>query len=591
MNPHARETALQPSFIALETPEKLPCNDLETAWNAATDAQRERAVKRLRAVERSEALAAEGIMRAEADGIAALECGASKSAVATWRRRARGAGRGDRLRTLLDAPGRGRPRAEWTGTAAETLWTLWRTDWLREEAPDAAAAHRRVEAVAQARGWECPPLQAFTRRVRREVSRREVVRARKGALAAMNTSPHQTRSVAGLRPLDIINGDGRRHDVLVEFPNGREGRPVAWMWQDVWSRRILAFRAGETESADLVRLALHAVITRHGVPGRILLDSTRAASAKWLTGGMRGRRRWRSADEELPGLLALLDVKFSTTAIDRDAGGRGKGRGRAKPIERAFGDLARQIDTHPLLAGAFTGRSPSDRPETHRRCAAPFADFLRVLENAVAEHNARPGRATEIAAGGSFDEAWAAGLADCAVRRLVPSQAAVLLLAAEDAKIDSAGCLRLKAGRGSGLPPNRYHHPDLVERAGSRVVARFDPECLHDGVHVFDREGRFVCRAPCLVPVGFADTEAAGAYERARRRARRAAETSLAAQNDMDALIHALDETAPPAPPAARPAAVRVVAGGGLPESVPPKPRGGGAVIRALRKIHRDEEE
>ena len=193
-------------------------------------------------------------------------------------------------------------------------------------------------------------------------------------------APHQTRTVEGLAPLDIVNGDGRRHDVIVEFPSGRQGRPVVWIWQDVRTRRVLAWRAGETESADLVRTSLHELIVAHGVPGRVVVDSTRAASAKWATGGQANRKRWRSSGEELPGLLALLEIGYSATTVDTDAAGRGKGRGRAKPVERAFLDLSRQIDTHPALAGAATGRSPVDRPETHRTRAAPWAEFLGVLE-------------------------------------------------------------------------------------------------------------------------------------------------------------------------------------------------------------------
>ena len=110
------------------------------------------------------------------------------------------------------------------------------------------------------------------------------------------------------------------------------------------------------------------------------------------------------------------------------------------------------------------------------------------------------------------------------VRKLAPSQAAILLLAAEPSTIDSAGCLSLKAGKGARLPANRYHNPDLVERYGEPVVVRFDPEDLHGTVHVFDRKGRYICAADCHMPFGFRDTAGSKQYERARRRQRRSAE-------------------------------------------------------------------
>ena len=483
----------------------IPRQSESMTIETATGANRARALMRLRAVERSDALRADGWLRADADATAAEEAGVSVSAVGSWRKRVKGLGGGRRVEALLDALKCGRPRNKWSGTGAEALWQLWRTDWLREEAPDAAAVHRRIAAVAEAKGWNLPGLDAFRRRAQRELPRAEIVRARDGALAAMDMAPHQTRSVAGLVPLDIVNGDGRRHDVLVTLPSGREGRPVVWMWQDVRTRRILAWRAGETESADLVRTSLHALISEHGVPGRVLVDSTRAASAKWATGGQRNRRRWRSTGEELPGLLQLLEIKYTPTTVDTDAGGRGKGRGRAKPIERAFGDLARQIDTHPALADEI-GRT--------------------------------------------------------VVRRLSPSQAAILLLAAEDVLVDRSGCVRLKAGRGSGLPANRYHSSDLVERAGNRVVARFDPADLHAGVRIFDLQGRHICRADCLMPVGFADGAKAGEYQRARRQQRKSTEKALAARRDMDGLLDMLGGLpTSPRPEPARPAAVGLVAG------------------------------
>ena len=568
--------SLTPRFRAPETPRKNPeesCNNNglpdfraceyppESAFAAATDAQRAKAAVRLAAVDRSDGLRAGGMSRADADAAAAIEHDVSVRSLGGWRSRVRSASPGDRLAALIDAPRSGRPPREWEGPGAAELWRMFVTDWAREEAPPAEAVHRRLATVAVARGWTLPPLHAFERRTGRELSREAIVRGREGALAVMDLVPHQQRTVAGLSPLEILNGDGRRHDVIVELPSGREGRPCVWMWQDVRTRRILSWRAGETESADLLRTSLHSVITGYGVPERVIVDNTLAASSKWLTGGQPNRRRWRSSAEELPGILHQLEIDYRTTIVDRDAGGRGKGRGRSKPIERGFLDLANQIDTHPLLAGAYTGRSTRDRPETHRMRAASWDEFIDVVGRVVAEHNARPGRRTEAAAGRSFDACWSAEYSAAVVRRLSKSQASVLLLAAEPSRVDRSGCLRLKAGRASGLPANRYHSDQLVAWAGKRVVARFDPAGLHDGVEVFDLDGRHVCHAPCLAPDGFADTERAREYERARRRKRKAAEAELAAIRDMDELT-AAHRSLPPAlePEVTEPAAVRLVA-------------------------------
>ena len=566
----------------------VPGNPQPTDFEAASDSQREAAARRLAAAVRAEELRAKGHSRAEADRLAGDEAGVSARSVGGWRTRIRGLPPGERLAALIDAPRSGRPRREWGGAHAADLWEMWCSDYVREEAPDAAAVHRRLAVVACARGWTLPPLDAFVRRTRRELSRGALVRGREGALAAMDTVPHQTRTVEGLAPLEIVNGDGRRHDVIVELPSGRVGRPVVWVWQDIRTRRILAWRAGETESADLVRTSLHEVIDRWGVPGRVVVDSTLAASAKWMTGGQPNRRRWKSSGEELPGLLGLLDIDYRVTAVDTDAAGRGRGRGRSKPVERAFLDLSNQIDTHPLLAGAYTGRSTQDRPETHRTRVASWADFVTVVERCVIEHNARPGRRTEAAAGRSFDAVWAEEYSASVVRRLAPSQAAVLLLAAEPSRVDASGCVRINAGRGAGLPANRYHDGSLVDRAGERVTVRFDPADLHAGVQVYDRDGRWICRAACVAKVGFADAAAARDYERSRRRARKAAEAELAARRDMDALVEAMrDLPAAAEPDAPEPAATALVAASG---GAPAPPRDRKKFMAALRRLNLHEE-
>ena len=577
-----------PRCIRIAAPVQRPCKSAERppsadVWIHATDAQRATARRRLEAVERAGALVETGMDRSGAFAAVAAEAGYSVRSLLRWRKRTRDLAPGERLAALIDRPRSGRPKAgQWAAPGADLLWRHWCTDYLREEAPDAQAVHNRLAGIAAARVYALPPVLEFERRTKREIPRAEIVRAREGALVVMDLAPHQTRTVEGLPPLGIVNGDGRRHDVIVDFPSGRQGRPVVWMWQDVRTRRILAWRAGETESADLVHTSLHALIIEHGVPECVLVDLTRAASAKWATGGQPGRKRWRSTAEELPGLLKLLEIRYSATTVDRDAAGRGKGRGRAKPVERAFGDLARQIDSHPAFAGAGTGRSTQDRPETHRMTSVPFSLFLDIAQRCIAEHNARPGRETEAAAGRSFDATWADEISRTVVRRLAPAQAAVLLLAAEDAMIDRAGCLRLKAGRGIGLPANRYHHINLVERAGQRVVARFDPARLHDPAQIFDAEGRWICAAGCLQPEAFDDRAAAGRYNSARQRMRRSAETGLAARRDMDALLSDLGTVPAPAPaPEAGPAAVRLVTNSDIP-ATSDRPEAGDKSVIAL---------
>ena len=561
-------------------------------WLQATDHQRARAAKRLRAVERFDELVLAGLARRRAEFVASREANVSRSALAGWRKRARGQVGPGRLAALLDAPGRGRKRRQWKELGADELWTLWCTDYLRPEAPDATAVYRRLAALAEAEGWELPPLSAFRSRTAREVSRPELVRSRVGAIAAMDLAPHQTRTVSDLAPLQIINGDGKLHDVVVAFPSRRLGRPVTWYWQDVYSRRILAWASGETESSALIRRSLHDVITRYGVPDRVVLDNTRAASARDLTGrhGARKRNRTPRPEDELPGILHLLGIDYATTTVDTDAAGRGAGRGRAKPVERAFGDLVRVIDTHPLLAGACTGRSPLNRPETHRERSADWETFLDVVATCVREHNARPGRRTEAAAGRSFDETWTEGLAGTVVRRITAKQARIVLLSPARVRVARDGTVTLRAGSVPHRPANRYYHPDLLERAGQALVARFDPDRLHDPVQIFDEQGRWLVEAECLLPVGWRDIASAREYQRLRRQMERNARAALARRRDMDALLkRSIGETEDGSIERRRPAAVRMVNGPEMPElpdAAPVERRN--HLLEALRRVHRE---
>ena len=496
----------------------------------------------------------------------------------------------DGVAAQLDAPRSGRPGRIWRAAGAEEAWGLWLTDYLRPEKPTAVECLRRVLRIAAVRAWEAPRnVKAYLRRLKKEISTAELVRAREGVIPLLDLQPAQQRSVAALRPLDIINGDGRRHDLMVVMPCGDAARPVVWYWQDVYSRRILAWQAGETESAEMVRLSLHEVVVNYGVPGRVLVDSTRAAANKWLTGRQRARRRWRSSEEEIPGILHLLGVGYSCTAVDRDAGGRGKGRGRSKPIERAFADFGHAIDTHPLAAGAYTGRSPMERPETHRQRPIDWACFRRLVAEGVAEYNARVGRETEVARGRSFDEVFADGLARASVRRLSKAQASLLLLAVESSKVRRDGTITLKAGRAPGIPKNRYHHIDLVEYAGRNLVVRFDPAQLHGEVYLFDQEGRYVCAAQCLHPVGFGDVDSAREFERQRRRFRKTAEKGIEAKVQMERLREEYELLAPPdAPEMPQPAALRVVTGAPSLKAPASRPSRRAQLLRGLRRSAAD---
>lgn len=197
---------------------------------------------------------------------------------------AAGPGGGGGRRSRRDGPARPAAlRAAWLRPGAEEAWRFWRRLYVRLEAPSAASCWRRVQKVAALSGWRIPEARAFLRRYRREEDPLQAIRDREGRIPALEAQPHQMRTVEGLRPLDWVNGDGHRHNLFVIPPGGGDSiRPITWAWRDVRTRKILAHRSGVTESADLVRLAFHDLVTTYGVPHNACMDNTRAASAKFV---------------------------------------------------------------------------------------------------------------------------------------------------------------------------------------------------------------------------------------------------------------------------------------------------------------------
>ena len=486
---------------------------------------------------------------------AALEHGVTETTLKRWIARADAAAAAGLVETagLADHPRSGRPPKIWKDRpGAETAYWHWRKLYMRSEQPTAVGCLRTVERVGTTRGWQLPPAKAFLRRLRSTTSAPEIIRSREGRIAALATYPFQRRTVEGLAPLDIINGDGYRHNVFV-LPPGGEGerfRPVTWFWQDVRTRRMLGWRSGPTESSDLVRLSFHDVATTIGVPGKVLQDNTRAASTKWFAGSS---LRWRKDREDALSLLKSLGVQPMRTGVDREDNGKAHGHGNAKPVERAFQDLGEEIDKHPRAAGAWTGPNPMEKPANYDPShAIPWETFEAIVADGVAQHNARPDRRTEAADGRSFDATWEAEIATTAVRRFTRDQEALLLLAAESTVVKPDGIFNLKAGGAVGVPRNDYWAEAMANHAGKRVVVRFDPQQLHGHVEVFDLKGRWLCRAECRLPVGFNDVDAARQHARGRRQYIKALDQAHAAQGKMGDILEEYGIDLPAAAPPKR---------------------------------------
>ena len=284
-----------------------------------------------------------------------------------------------------------------------------------------------------------------------------------------------------------------------------------------------------------MQLCLGQLIEEWGIPRHVLLDNGREFAAKLITGGTPNRFRFKTTEEDIPGLLTTLgcEVHWATPYS-----------GQSKPIERAFRDLCDRIARHPACEGAFTGNRPDAKPENYGSRALALADFEALVAAEIAEHNARADRRSEVAYGRSFDEVFAESYATARIRKVTPEQRRLWLMGAQGVQV----------GRTNGritFMGNSYFAEWLHEHLGARVVARFDADRLWNGLHIYALSGAYLGFAPCQEATGFFDAEGAKEIKRARSEFTRATRAQLEAHRNLTAaeLARGLAALTPPEPP------------------------------------------
>lgn len=503
------------------------------------------AERRLQIIVLVEAQEAAGLTRSAAVATVAAQASVGASTLWGWLRDIDGIGVSDRLPFLA-------PKRTGGGSACDIdagAWQFLLSDYLRPEKPTFTSCYwRMVRGYADQRGLKIPHERTLRRKVEREVDGRLVIARREGAEALRRTLPAQQRSVAELHALEAVNIDGHKFDVFVRHEDGRVARVVMVAIQDLYSRKILAWRIGESESALLTRLVFADLFQKFGIPKQAVLDNGRAFASKWITGGVKNRFRFKVKDDEPTGVLTALGVQIHWATPYR---------GQSKPIERAFRDLCDTIAKHPSLAGCYTGNKPDAKPENYGSAAVPLARFREIVEAGIAAHNARPKRRTEMARGvHSFDNVFAQSYAVAPIGKATPEQLRIALLTAEDRMVDRrTGEITLEG--------NRYFAPELWDHAGKRLTVRFDPDNLHGEVHVYARDGSFIATCGAIETVGFFDKASATKRRKQesdlRRRVRDAAELEqlLDAEQIAAMLPDYADEMPLPTPTVVRPVRAR----------------------------------
>jgi len=431
-------------------------------------------------------------------------------------------------------------------------WAFITSDYLRPERPTFTSCYRRLSEASKKQKWSpIPSERSLRRRLDAEVPEAVQTLARKGRDKAKSLFPAQRRTRDHLHAMQAVNMDGHKIDVFVRLDDDRVTRLFLLGIQDLYSGKILAWRLADSENKETVRLVIGDMVERHGIPDIITLDNGRAFSSKWISGGTANRYRFKVREEEPEGLLTTLGVELKWTQPYS---------GQSKPIERAWRDLADDISRHPICSGAYTGNKPDAKPENYASHAVPLEVFKAHVDKQIAEHNSRPGRTAKVCAGRSFDDAFAASMADPAtiVRWPTSAQRALWLLAAD----------RIRTQKGSGeihFFGNRYWAPALNGHAGRNVTIRFDPDQLTKPLKVYDESNVLICEAECVADTGFYDAEAARRHAKARGEYQKAvaAEKRAHARMSAEELAAILTQGDRPAEaqPSAPPKITRLVTG------------------------------
>lgn len=511
------------------------------AWFESMPAKRRaKAEERLAVLQSVEALKRGGMAVNPAVQVVAMQKGVGPRSIYGWMKLVEGVRVDDWLPYLA-------PRhAGRTSTSAcsPEAWEAFKTLYLRPEQPELEDCYRLLEDLAEQRDWVIPSSRTFARRIEKEIPKPVRVLLREGLDALKTLFPPQERDRTCFHALEAVNTDGHEWDVFVRYPDGVVDRPTMVAIQDLYSNKILAFRDDRSENTDLIRLTFGDMFEEYGIPDHCYLDNGRAFASKYLTGGTPTRYRFKVRPEDPVGVLTALGIELHWTTPYS---------GQSKPIERAFRDLCRTIAKHPAFAGAYVGNKPDAKPENYMERAVDLETFRKVVAQGIAKWNARPKRRTKVCGGVmSFDEAFNKSYAKAVIRRASDEQLRMCMLAAEAVSADKVnGSVRILG--------NRYWDECLIDQMGKKLVVRFDPDHLYDGVALYRLDGSYIGNADCLEAAGFNSVADARKHNRTRKAWLRAKRDMAALEKDMEIDVLAewldkieVDEVSPPEASATR---------------------------------------
>lgn len=500
--------------------------DLSERWRMATDSQRAEADRKAAILRDYDTMLLNGTPKPTAKAAIKAARGVSPATLARWQAAVRGHDRPVWPTLLLDTRGGNRGRDEIDARD----WEPFLAHQLDRRCPTVSDSWRIVRDIARAEGREVACYKRFQRRLKDYLRPFEntyaYVCARQGEEEAARLLPQMKRDRSVFAAGEAVNGDGLKLDKLwVKFPDGEIlNTATAWIFQDLRTNKILAWRLGKTENTTLFRLATYD-LTAICVPKDMWVDNTRVAANKAMTGRAAHRRRFKANPKEAIGLLKAIDIEPHFTNPDHTMSNPG-----VKPIERAFGigGIHQMLSVHPRVM-ALGGYS--------KATAIPSDVVEELLAEVIARFNAEPGRRTDVCQGKlSFDEAFARSFSTSKVRVATAAQRELLLRMPEVAQVHKRRPeVTLQVGKNQH-GRNTFHDIALNEYRGQEVVVYYLPDNLSAPVSIHSLEGRFICSVTRMATHAFNDTQAAGDHAKEKRRNKKALKKVVESAKKMSAL-------------------------------------------------------
>ncbi|MBI4740726.1 MAG: hypothetical protein HY777_04015 [Betaproteobacteria bacterium] len=482
-------------------------------WEPASNKEKDKAKRALLRMQAWDRHAKAGlVIKSEIEAAIRAEFGDVETSHATlWRYRQRIEGQPRDLWAvlLLAEYCGGKPAIELEPDA----WQWFVSEWGIQSKPHVSVVYRRYKAEAVQRGWKIPSVDWFADRIN-TIPIPVQTYLRDGNKSLQEALPPIVRDYEKLPMHSIWCSDFRRLDVWC-WMDGEVCQPHMIAWQELRTRKILAWRLVKNPNPDAVRLCFRdALLANDSMPMSIYVDNGMEYAAKCNTGGATRRNRFKKRDDDVWGLFTLLNVKIIWST---------PGHAWAKPIESFWAGFKQGLENRREFEGAYKGASPDQRPENaapnKEKAAAVAIPEARIKELIAEEVNGFHGRGHRGHGMNSRspNDVWAELQATPELLHRKPNdqQLKLCLARMEAVKLDRYGQFTLQGSKYGSEKLATERLPNVT------YTVLFDPDNLSRPVSVLLNGEPYGEAAP-IGPVQFGDTEAVREHSKHKARYRKA---------------------------------------------------------------------